>query len=80
MPDQPQLMLAPLKGETICYTCSLCKQSFILPDDVPPRQGMSELWSAFQEHLSAAHCGNLVAANLTHRPAPADPNGSGTVM
>jgi hypothetical protein len=77
MPDQPQLVLCPLKGETIRFICSRCQQLLILPDDVPARQAMAELWAAFQDHVSEIHLAKAPASALAHS-VPAGPAGPGT--
>jgi len=56
MSEKPQLALSTWsKGGTICYKCSVCNQSFILPEDVTPTQGIAEVFAAFEEHVREVH-------------------------
>lgn len=53
---KPRLVLAIwANGEPLAYKCSQCCQEFLLPEDRTPKEGMAELWAAFQEHIEAVH-------------------------
>lgn len=64
MTDRPQLQLKPwIKGEPLSYKCSLCSHTFILPEDRTPKEGMAEVWAAFNEHVREEHTkGDKMAA------------------
>ena len=52
----PQLVMASwIKGEPMVYQCSLCGQVFLLPEDRSPKEGVAELWSAFNDHVREVH-------------------------
>ncbi len=54
--ERPQLVIADwIKGEPIAYKCSLCGQTFLLPEDQTPKEGVAELWAAFNDHVGEAH-------------------------
>jgi len=56
MMEKPQLLIKPWKiGEQFVYRCSLCGQEFIAPEDRSAKEGMAELWAAFDEHIEEVH-------------------------
>ena len=56
MAERPRIILTTwIKGEPFSYSCSLCGQPFILPEDRNPREGMEEVWAAFNEHVEEDH-------------------------
>jgi hypothetical protein len=56
MDEKPRLVLTKYsKDEPIAYTCSLCGQPFLFPEDRRPKEGTAELWAAFQEHVREEH-------------------------
>lgn len=56
MNEKPQLIMSRwVKGEPMTYECSLCGQTFLLPEDQPPKEGMAEVWAAFSEHVRKEH-------------------------
>lgn len=56
MTTRARIVLSPwAKGEPINYRCSLCGQMFILPEDRSPKEGISEVWAAFNEHVNEVH-------------------------
>ena len=53
---KPRIILSMwLRGEPFCYTCSLCGRPFILPEDRNPKEGMEEVWAAFNQHVGEEH-------------------------
>ena len=56
MNEKPQLRMTRwVKGEPMAYECSLCGQTFLLPEDRPPKQGAAEVWAAFNDHVRREH-------------------------
>lgn len=56
MNEKPKLVIAPwVRGEPIAYACSLCGQTFLVPEDQSPKEGMAELWQAFRDHVREKH-------------------------
>jgi len=49
------ITLRLVKDEPTARECSLCGQIFRLPADVPPKEGVAEVWAAFNEHVRKAH-------------------------
>jgi hypothetical protein len=39
----------------MAYSCSLCGQTFLLPEDLSPEEGKAELQRVFQEHIREEH-------------------------
>jgi hypothetical protein len=42
-------------GEAMAYACSLCGQTFLLPEDQPPKERVAEVWAAFNDHVRQDH-------------------------
>ena len=56
MNDRPRIVLTPwIKGQPLSYKCSECSYNFIFPEDRTPREGMAEIWAAFNEHVREEH-------------------------
>ncbi len=56
MNEKPQLIMTRwVKGEAMAYECSLCGQTFLLPEDRPPKEGVAEVWAAFNDHVRREH-------------------------
>jgi hypothetical protein len=56
MEEKPQLRMAPwVKGDAMAYECSLCGRTFLLPEDRPPKEGVAEVWAAFNDHVRQDH-------------------------
>jgi hypothetical protein len=54
--EKPRLVISSYDaGEPMAYQCSLCGQTFILPEDRTPKEGMTELWATFKEHVQERH-------------------------
>lgn len=49
--ERPRLV----KGEPFDYECSRCGQAFLLPEDRTPKEGVLEVWAAFQQHVAEEH-------------------------
>ena len=53
-------MMTPwVKGQPMVYKCSLCQQPFVLPDDRSPKEGATEVWAAFLDHVKEEHAQNV---------------------
>jgi hypothetical protein len=56
MDEKPKLRMSRwVKGEAMAYECSLCGQTFLLPEDQPPKEGVAEVWAAFNDHVRNEH-------------------------
>jgi hypothetical protein len=44
-----------VRGQPFFYQCSQCGRLFVLPEDRTPKEGASELWAAFKEHVQEEH-------------------------
>ena len=56
MNPKPQLVITDwIRGEPIAYQCSLCGKKFLLPEDRSPKEGVAELFAAFNEHVTERH-------------------------
>lgn len=56
MIEKPHLVISQwIAGEQLAYKCSVCSQTFLLPEDRNPKQAMAEVWAAFNEHVREAH-------------------------
>lgn len=56
MGEKPHLVVGGwARGEPFTYKCSACGQPFLIPEDRTPKEGMSELWAAFKEHVHQEH-------------------------
>ena len=56
MKERAQLIVnVPVRGEPMVYQCSLCGQVFPLSEERTPKQAMSEVRAAFQEHIRESH-------------------------
>jgi hypothetical protein len=56
MGEKPCLVLTCwVRGKPFAYKCSRCGQSFLFPEDRTPKEGASELWAAFKEHVQEEH-------------------------
>ncbi len=54
--ERPHLVMSPwIKGHEITYECSACGQIFVLPEDRSPKEAVTELRAAFQEHVRSEH-------------------------
>ena len=71
MSEPPKLKISQwVKGLAFTYECSLCGQPFLTPEDQPPKEAMSEIWEAFNDHTREAH-GEVEAKGSP----PKDPTG-----
>jgi hypothetical protein len=43
------------KGKPLVYICSLCGHTFTLAEHRSPKEGMAELWAAFNDHVREEH-------------------------
>jgi hypothetical protein len=60
MAEKARLIIeGSLRGETLAYKCSLCRQVFLLPDDRTPKEAVAEVWAAFQQHVREEHPENV---------------------
>ncbi len=56
MSEKPQLVMTNwVKGEPFAYKCSLCGQTFLLPEDRTPKEAMAEVLAAFNDHCRKDH-------------------------
>ena len=54
--EKPTLVLTRwVRGKPFFYKCSRCCQEFLLPEDRTPKEGMTELWAAFRDHVDEEH-------------------------
>lgn len=54
--EKPHLVMdCWVRGEPLAYKCSRCGLPFLLPEDRTPREGASELWAAFKQHIQKEH-------------------------
>jgi hypothetical protein len=61
--EQPRLVMTRwAKGVPLAYKCSRCEQTFILPEDQTPKEGVVELWAAFTEHVHEEHSAGAESA------------------
>jgi uncharacterized OB-fold protein len=44
-----------IKDHEITYECSACGRIFVPPEDRSPKEAMTELMGAFQEHVRSEH-------------------------
>jgi hypothetical protein len=62
--EKPQLVMSSWeKGAPLIYKCSLCGQGFLLPEDRSPKEGVAELWAAFNDHVREKHAEDVGEAN-----------------
>jgi hypothetical protein len=56
MNEKPRLVIkSQNKRDPIAFECSVCGQRFILPDDQSPKEAVTELLGAFNEHVLEKH-------------------------
>jgi hypothetical protein len=56
MDKKPQLIVSQwVRGQPLGYECSLCAQTFMLPEGLSPRESAARLIAEFQDHIKRIH-------------------------